>query len=154
MGASIGDFSIGVLNEFPSAKIFSFEPDPKSFSLLKENILLNNAEKHVKAFNFGIDSESKGRFKTLAQVFLENQIESCDLLKMDIEGYEYKIFELMDVKTLCLIKRITMECHFPANLDESKLQALINRLRSHGFIIEIKKILSNNTVVFLYGENQ
>ena len=90
----------------------------------------------------------------MAQVFLENQIESCDLLKMDIEGYEYKIFELMDVKTLCLIKRITMECHFPANLDESKLKALINRLRSHGFIIEIKKILSNNTVVFLYGENQ
>lgn len=58
IGANIGWYSLNIANNFRKAKIFAFEPIPKTYSYLVENISLNNVS-NVQAFNHGLSSEEK-----------------------------------------------------------------------------------------------
>ena len=51
VGANIGQFSTAASYFYPNATIFSFEPDPETFSVLKKNTKeLNNIKAHNYAF--------------------------------------------------------------------------------------------------------
>ncbi|RIL03994.1 MAG: hypothetical protein DCC75_12685, partial [Proteobacteria bacterium] len=41
IGAGFGDFSILIAKRFPACRVYAFEPDPRQFALLKENVSLN-----------------------------------------------------------------------------------------------------------------
>lgn len=58
IGANTGSFSL--LPTFnKKVSCYSFEPNPKTYSILKENIVLNDIEDYTKAYNFGMWSSNK-----------------------------------------------------------------------------------------------
>ena len=69
---------------------------------------------------------------------LFSEIESCDLLKIDIEGHEYEVLYSTSERTLSRIKRIHGEYH-DVNRDDprTRISSLAEFLRSHGFATEI-----------------
>src|SRR3989344_2723923 len=120
IGANIGVFSIKAAQAGSCAKVFGYEPMPKNFELLKENISLNNLKDRVRVFNEAVsgknqylelnyrDNDSGGasmyvfgnkeglksikvKSTTLLDIFRINKIEKCDFLKIDCEGAEEDI---------------------------------------------------------------
>ena len=84
----------------------------------------------TKWFIEGRLKQTKVNCITLADVFEENKIDECDLLKIDAEGSEYKILYTAPFEK---IKNIVLEYH--ANIDVSSLKAF---LESCGFDVKIK----------------
>ena len=118
VGANLGYISLIMALLARKGNIFSFEPAPKTFSLLKLNIKQNNF-KNVKIFNYGLSDSAKSALLTQAenntaggfvnteipkdikghinekielrkldQEYAQLGIKKCELLKVDIEGHE------------------------------------------------------------------
>ena len=117
IGSNIGWYSL-VLSSQAQPTVFSFEPDPLNFSLLKDNIQLNGRH-NIQGFNLALDKEESvktlhlyksynlGRHSfiphekstrsvevrtVMLDKFLQelgHEGESVKFLKIDIEGYEY-----------------------------------------------------------------
>lgn len=62
--------------------------------------------------------------------------EPIDLVKCDVEGAEYGIFETADEALLRRIRRIHMEAHIGPGLPESQLTELRTKFERAGFAIE------------------
>ena len=146
IGAGIGDFSLYAAHGRPGTVVYSFEPYPESFNLLKQNLVLNSVD-NVLAFQTAIWREagqltldqSAGeplQFNTkegavtgeanegmvvnaitLKGVFDQFKIEKIDLLKLDCEGAEYAILSATAAETFEKIKHIIMEYH---DIDDEK----------------------------------
>lgn len=139
IGGNIGVTSVYYSTMFPQAKIFSFEPVPANFEVLKKNAANSN---NIMAFNFGLgdhdgevdiyqnsDELNTGGFSiyedmdvnkthkqtiTLKKVdtFLKQQdITSVDLIKIDTESAEFDILTTLDQNMLSKPKWITGELH-------------------------------------------
>jgi hypothetical protein len=73
---------------------------------------------------------------TLAQVFEENRVDACDLLKLDCEGGEYEILDSLPTDLWPRIRRIRMEFHRgPEGWDSERLATL---LKDRGFTCEVE----------------
>ncbi|MEX2014104.1 MAG: FkbM family methyltransferase [Parcubacteria group bacterium] len=160
IGAHFGVFSIEAAKLFPNASVYSFEPDPENFYLLKQNIKLNNLEKRVIPENFAISSR-RGILKffrnnisslrnslykapdqgdyaevrtasiTLSDAFHKNKIEHCDLLKLDCEGAEFEILLGSSRSTFLKIDRVAVEYH--DHTTKYTHRDIINFLENNGF---------------------
>lgn len=137
VGAHIGGTSI--LAASLGAEVYAYEPDKKNFDLLVENVKLNGFENKVHCFHQAIGRSGKRKlyvndentggsgfflnyFKpekveteivdtiSLEQVFEDNQIEYCDVLKADCEGCEYEFIPEAE-KLFKKIGQISMEIH-------------------------------------------
>ncbi len=133
IGASIGAFS--VLAASRGASVYAYEPTPRSFELLKQNVALYS---NVKIFNLAVSGKrgsvtleeapggdegntmlnsasTRPHFSasaiTLADVFKENGIRRCDLLKIDCEGAEAEILEQTPQEIFERVENIAMEYH-------------------------------------------
>jgi FkbM family methyltransferase len=138
IGAQIGIFSVYAAKAAKNGRVFSFEPVPENFRLLKENAELNGcanvsifeaavAEKSglrkilVAADNTGghsfVDAGQKvgGSVEvksfSLPEFMADHKIEEIDFLKIDCEGGEYEIFYNLPAEILGKIKKISMEYH-------------------------------------------
>lgn len=160
IGASIGDFSILCASWFENCKCFSFEPDKTAFKLCQKNISLNNFQNQIKCFPLAVSDKAgelvigEDTFEaiTLDQIFTDNLIDRCDLLKIDIEGMEYSMFKNMSKETLQHVNAITMECHeYPGC--EGELSKLKLNLSEQGFHVETT-IVSFHNVCHLYAFRQ
>jgi FkbM family methyltransferase len=138
LGSNVG-YSAMFFNEVfgDKCKINCYEPFHSNFNLLKDNISLNNMN-NVHAFNFAIWSEST--YLKFNRNFRDNQEwsisiepgtennfdvkglsiseliknETCiDILKIDIEGSEKKLFEnpKISIQFLAKVKCICIEIH-------------------------------------------
>ena len=58
VGANMGWYSINIAKTYPSCKVHAFEPIPKTYSYLEQNIKLNQL-KNVISYPFGLSSERK-----------------------------------------------------------------------------------------------
>jgi len=58
VGANIGWFSLNVGKDVRDGRICSFEPVPKTYGYLTENVKLNNLN-NIETFNFGFSNENK-----------------------------------------------------------------------------------------------
>ncbi len=161
IGTNIGTFTLYAAKK-TNATIYSYEPMPKTFKTLSENIKINNFGKRIKAYNLGVAAK-KGRrtlfidsgspfnsmysenkksksisidCTTLDDLFAKNKIKSCDLLKMDCEGAEYEIIYNAKEETLSRIKKIRMEYHHNSDEKGYDIKSLVDYLAKKGFVVE------------------
>ena len=113
IGANIGSHSLQFKYHFPNLKIWSFEPFPENYKLLKLNTTQYN---DVHCFNIGVGSEnsmvhfSDGHFQNSGVVKVVSNSKTTNLvvaldtfkfpepikfIKIDIEGHELSAFEGM-----------------------------------------------------------
>ena len=145
VGAHIGGTAL--LCASKGALVYAYEPDPGNFEILKANVLQNQVKGYVEIFQkavgfptgkrtLGLSSVNYGGFGffkenpdgteevdtiTLQQVFDDNKIETCDVLKLDCEGAEYEILNNIDEKLFGRIKQISMEQHFATPEHQNKM---------------------------------
>lgn len=166
IGANVGYFSLFILNKFPQAKVYSFEPMPVNFKLLNkyknENLQLdftvfnkavsNTNETIVLAYNADDSFTTSATILkntnqsdtvevsaiTLASIIKENKIEKIDLLKLDCEGSEYKILYECPKNILQRVSAISLETHQGENINENT-KTLAQFLEEQGFITKVRE---------------
>ncbi|MBI2564770.1 FkbM family methyltransferase [Candidatus Woesearchaeota archaeon] len=145
-GANIGMSILFFKWIYPEAKIIAFEPNPKSFELLKKNIeqnklkeitLVNAAVCDVeKNMKFSVNGSQLSFLKTVKdkneEVFvravkLSKYIDkTVDLLKIDIEGAEGKVISEIKSK-LKLVNQMVFEYHERGNINS--LSEILSNLK-------------------------
>ena len=142
LGAHIGVFS--VYAALCGAKIvYAYEPLKSNYDLLVKNIAVNNLQNKIIPIQKAITGQ-KGKAKivansrdsyiyengdeevntiTLYDIFVENKIPYAGLMKVDIEGSEYEMFERATPNVLQKIKMIVGEYH------KGDLGNLINKVK-------------------------
>jgi FkbM family methyltransferase len=168
IGGNIGTTSVYYSKIFPLAKIFTFEPVPSNYSLLKKNTY---GLENVQIFNVGLgceekkamiygceDSNNTGGFSLFdlevdksnsqeviikeASSFLKDiGVGKVDLIKIDTEGSEYDILTSIDVETLSGVRWIIGELHGERDFE---LLAYLSKW----FDIDVKKSLRNRLFSF------
>ncbi|MDC0483588.1 FkbM family methyltransferase [Candidatus Thioglobus sp.] len=175
IGGNIGITAIYLARIFPEATIYTFEPLPDNFEILKKNIQKYD---NIEAFNIGLGSKN-GNFKVYLSDDSENfggvsfypdsignkpdsyiscevkninemmeklNVESIDLIKIDTEGAEYDILMALHEKILRNTSWITGELHGNQDFE------LLNYLNNLGFLISMKKQIDNRLFMFHAGK--
>jgi FkbM family methyltransferase len=109
LGANYGSFSLWAAHRWPGSEIIAFEPNPKVFSVLQENI---SPYPQIKANNWGVGIEGKRALhlgpnnegessfhipegmksdEIICEVRDPLTLPPCDILKLDIEGCEMEV---------------------------------------------------------------
>jgi len=165
IGANKGLFSVffGSQLKGTNFRMFSYEPHPNTFELLKRNIEHNHLEKNIQAFQkcvsgkpvaaqtffvaresfdysmfneYGSDEEITVENITLQEIFEQNKIDVIDLLKLNCEGAEYEILMKTPLSYLYKIREIRMEDHnFELDGNVFDLNPLIEFLQKNNFNI-------------------
>lgn len=116
VGANIGNHTLFWANECDAKKIYAFEPVPLTFKILKKNIKINNLQERVKLYNIGLSDENtnaeiisfdpenmggtrlrkaedstKGDIPLRMLDSLKIKEEKIDLIKIDVEGMDYRV---------------------------------------------------------------
>lgn len=172
IGAHIGYYSV-LFSQLvqPGGKVFSFEPEPYNFSLLKKNIEINkinnciienkaisDIDNKLKLYldpdNFGGHSAtSRGNPNNFIEVealplddYFKDKDTHVDFIKIDIEGGEYSALDgAKDIirKNPDLIMVLELN---PEQMNVSKISpgSFLKKIRSHGFQISIVDHKSGN----------
>lgn len=138
-GANIGLASVFFTNKFPNAKIIAIEPEKNNFEMLEKNtdryanvfiykkalsnqsnISFDVVDKGIGNWGFATESKDlKTIYKvidtvttiTIDEILVQNNLEYIDLIKIDIEGGEKKLFESNYENWLPKTKCIIIELH-------------------------------------------
>jgi FkbM family methyltransferase len=172
VGASVGLWSQFILSR-GAKKVYSFEPNKRAQEHLYKNLsgndrvtiipygLYNEKTKipfYVDENNSLISSTMTENVTsptptyyietvTLDEIISKYNIEKIDLLKMDIEGAEFPIFENISNETLSKIDSVLIEYHgFYFEDGDKKIDDLVNKLKSSGF-----HITKPENVKFIFG---
>lgn len=149
IGANVGFFTMFAVSKYPDCTIYSYEPIYSNFQQLIKNKELNSTKKincFNKAvcghsgkisINFDktdsfttsatiIDNDSDANKEsievsclTLSEIFKENNLSNCDLLKLDCEGSEYDILYNTPEEILNKIDQMAIEIHQGKNETEN-----------------------------------
>lgn len=159
-GANIGLSLLFFSRYYPKAKIIAFEPDNSVLPCLRENIKhskLKQVELHERAvwdsvteLKFYTDKGMGGRVETafenqqaviISTVRLRDLLqEPIAMLKMDIEGAEYKVLkDCADV--LCNVSCLFVEYHSFIG-EEQHLDDILGILKRAGFRYHLKESFS------------
>jgi FkbM family methyltransferase len=141
LGANLGIISILLSKKFPFTKIYSFEASPINYKNFVKNIEDNNCNNitpfnlavwstsgeivkiptsptnsggssiYYKPEFFNQYPISDVQTISLEDIFSQNEIENCKLLKIDVEGAEYEVFKTFPKEKLNNIKNIGIEFH-------------------------------------------
>ena len=171
VGAHIGLFSLHTSQICKNGKIYAFEPMIENYDILKSNIQLNNFS-NIKAENCAISNSSSkitiyqnndesghSKFietnnpievnsKSLNEIFNDEKIEKCDLLKLDCEGSEYEIIDSLEDKNFEKIEKMIIEYHL-ADSHPELLNKLKNKLKIKMYKISIEPLFDD--IGFLYA---
>jgi FkbM family methyltransferase len=161
-GANIGLASLYFKLLYPSARIVCFEPHPVSFAYLRRNIEANglsdveihqvalgyaDGSAHLHGVNLGasLDSHRQEALPEEADRSVAVKVaplstfladEPCDILKLDIEGYEGVVLEEVG-GALERIDQILMEYHrWPRSL--IPLSKILRALEDHGHEYDLR----------------
>jgi len=116
VGANIGYYTLLMAKNH--ASVFSYEPEPQNFDLLKKNVILNNFSSNVKLYNKAVSNFyghsklvstdgtmarhklDKNRFGTkyIDVEVTKLELDKIDFAKIDVEGTELLV--LQGMKTL------------------------------------------------------
>lgn len=78
---------------------------------------------------------------SLKEIFEENQVSQCGLLKMDCEGCEYSVFLSTPGSTLRKIRNLTLEYH-----PGGDIQRIEQRLKQIGFKTKFGRAIPNHLI--------
>ena len=166
VGANIGDSSIYFATK-GATRVIAIEPFPSSYSLLEQNISLNELEGIIVPMNaavgendgfvnlrpdiktttgLGIYNSDNGvkvrivSLNKLVEIFnLKNSI-----LKIDCEGCEYEVINSKSIETLAAFKGLIIEYHFGLrelrnNIKEKFDVEIVSKTGKAGLIIGVRK---------------
>ena len=149
LGANIGDFSV-LASQY--APVFCYEPEPHNWQMLNLNIELNQdvLDHPITPINKGVGKKGSFTIKNNSghSQVLENfegesvcecidlnealkDFDSIDLLKFDIEGSEYDLFEQATNETMRKIKRFVGELHSWRWADKERHDKLLTKLNKY-----------------------
>ena len=161
IGANAGYFTIYAASKYPRALLLAYEPIPVNYAQLERHRDLNRAH-NIRCFPTAVSGhcgtielffDSSDSFTTsatilpagvssqdclsvscttLQNIFDDNQIEKCDLLKIDCEGAEYDILYSCTPEVLKRVDQIAMEVHRGKG-ENQNINALDYFLREQGF---------------------
>ena len=133
-GANIGAETVRFAHRFPNARIISIEAQRDNFDMLVgntkpfPNVRLLNKALYSSETVLGICARGSGgnaneaffittdaaketvETITMERIVSEFQLESIDILKLDIEGAEYELFSSGRTEWLKLVKCLIFEC--------------------------------------------
>jgi len=161
-GANMGLSVLYFAEKYPNSRIIAFEPEDEIYQVLKRNAKtfdLKNVEIHNKAvwdsetvLNFFTDKGMGGSVTNVytnqnpskvSTVKLSDYLNtSIDLLKIDIEGAEYKVLKSCDAQ-LKNVNNIFVEYHSFVD-QEQHLEDLLKLLKDNGFRYHLKQSFSRN----------
>jgi FkbM family methyltransferase len=157
LGANMGFFTCQAAAAAPDVRVVSVEPLPPYAKVLKKNIADNQFSRVTivegaicgepdQTIPLTVWYNSAGELKTglvpnnaakvetinakgytLAQVFELGKVERCDLLKVDIEGAEYELFEKITSDLWSKISRVVMEVHKDDSHSESQIIRILEK---------------------------
>lgn len=156
IGAHIGAFSIFCKSLYPDAVIYAYEPDRKNFDLCSKNTKGKGVvcfEKAIagkagfrklflghEAGHSIVDVPFRNALNTEADyfvecieikdIFVQNSIDTIDILKIDCEGAEYEILLNAGEEFLGKINNIALEYH---EKEGTEFVTLRNHLEKSGF---------------------
>ena len=140
IGAYKGDWTKMCLKIFPKSKFYLFEPQDylsnflnsfKNKNIVYENILFGDKDdKEVKFYQFRTSSSVlkfgenipsiKKRTTSLDNYIKENKIETIDVLKVDVQGYELNVLKGA-ISSLRIIEILIIEVSFLEIYEKSPL---------------------------------
>ncbi len=158
-GANIGLTALFLANKFPAATIVSLEPDTDNFKLLKENTSPYKSIIPIKCGLWYRDAyldvvdEGKGnnaftvkevsagttdaiKAFSLSTIIKEQGWKQIDLLKIDIEGSEKKVFESGYASWLPKVKVLIIELH--DRMVPGSSAAVFKAINQYNFSVDIK----------------
>lgn len=175
IGAHIGVFTIYASQFCEKGKILCYEPLTENFQILIENIKSNKI-KNIKAKNTAVTDKpkrakfyssntdfaagsllkkSKNYFEvnttSIPEIFNENSLKCCNILKLDCEGAEYEILLNLKKEFFQKIEKICMEYHNLKTIpyDENDL---VKKLEMFNF--KVKKIKKSKTYGYIFAVNK
>ena len=80
----------------------------------------------------------------------ENKIKKISLLKFDIEGGEYEVFEGMSEKDLSVVNYVILEYH----MGREKSREIEEKLRENGFGVQVFPSKYDKTMGFIFAHNK
>jgi FkbM family methyltransferase len=170
LGANIGLFSLFIKNKYPEATVIALEPEPSNFELLEKNtknykniITLQKAIwKDNNGVTLNINPEygewgcrvsevEKGNNEviissiTMNDIIINYNIDTIDILKIDIEAAEKYIFE-GEISWLKKVKVLVIELHdFMDENSSNNFFKSINNLEPFNFFIHGENLVFVNT---------
>lgn len=179
VGANIGMFSLYAGTAFPGARLIALEPSLRAYAFLCRNVERNG--RNVKTLNCAAGANSgeadlywrgsevlntlfsrdplggepvayaRTPVVSLDDLFRTENIETCDLLKLDCEGAEYDVVFHASSQTLARIRRVAMEYHIGFN--EHSPQEMEAFLGAHAF--EVKTLAARfDGTGYIYARNR
>jgi len=175
IGAAIGEFTVYAAQKASAGEVYAYEPNPQSFAILQENLMLNGLS-NVQAFCVGVWDQAGNmqldlvnaeplQGKTVFQQeeaiaaeipvitfdqLVQDSVDSLiDLLKLDCEGAEYAILMGASAESLARVQRIVMEYH---DLDaEHEHSRLVRFLEENGFSVQLHANPVHTAIGYLYA---
>lgn len=153
VGANIGNHSVFFGPHFK--KVYSFEPNPILFKVLQSNIMLNKLDKNIELFNIGLGDKNENKKYLLTTKnlggsgFFEKNFNSkyhhsefdleiikgdsfnlknINFLKIDTEGYDFKVIKGLRETIKKCKPIITFEVH-PFGKDADELLNYLKELK-------------------------
>ncbi len=163
-GANIGMSVLYFKKMYPEARITAFEANPHAFDMLKQNVESNHLE-DVELHNIALyDTETEISFfigedvgTLLGSIKQERggghelkvkaerlstylaKMDAVDLIKMDVEGAEVKIFaDLAESGTITKAKEYIVEYHHNMDDEKSNLASFLQLFESNGYSYNVK----------------
>ena len=90
---------------------------------------------------------------SLADFCKKNKIKKISLLKMDIEGGEYEVFDSMSAADFAMVNFIILEYHNNKDKGED-YKYLAEKIRSNGFGVQIFPSHFDKTMGFIWANNK
>lgn len=171
LGANIGFGSIYFANKYPESAIVCVEPEEGNFRLLEKNIApygnirpvmagVWSKDVHLKVVDEGFgewgyrvvecENDEPGSFSavTIGKIIDESPFEEIDILKIDIEGAERKIFSENYESWLPKVKVLIIELHDYLGFHGAS-RAVFSAILKYNFSVFIK----GESLVFVRDKN-
>jgi FkbM family methyltransferase len=162
-GANIGLATVFFKFLYPASIVHCFEPDPKTFKLLKENVAINKfcdvhlhnvalySEKNTKDLFVSRDCSGAVAMSILPGIFAKPKVikvqavllsdyvsKPVDFLKMDLEGAEKEVLREMEKSgVIKMVQEIVFEYHHQIPGLKAGLGDVIGILEENGFTYQM-----------------